>query len=125
MILDGKKVSNEIIDELKEKINALNKKINFAIIWVGNDASSNIYVKNKIKKCESVGINAILYHLDENTSEPLYHAKNNSDSSPDFKNKTGCGWLNVTNTVKVKEYILNMSKIMSKINRQCKKYKKY
>lgn len=69
MILDGKKVSNEIIDELKEKINALNKKINFAIIWVGNDASSNIYVKNKIKKCESVGINAILYHLDENTSE--------------------------------------------------------
>lgn len=69
MILDGKKVSNEIIDKLKEKIDNLNKKINFAIIWVGNDAASSIYVKNKIKKCESVGINAILYHLDEDTSE--------------------------------------------------------
>ena len=69
MILDGKKVSNEIIKDLEEKIKALNKDIRFAIIWVGNNMASSIYVNNKIKKCESVGIKTILYHLEDNTKE--------------------------------------------------------
>lgn len=51
-----------------------------------------------------------------NTAEPIYHSKNNSDSSPDFKNKTGCGWLNITNTVKVKENIFAFTTIMTKID---------
>jgi hypothetical protein len=45
----------------------------------------------------------------DNTAEPVYHAKNNSDDSPDFKNKTGCGWLNVTNTVAVKSSFIALS----------------
>ena len=69
MIMDGKKVSSEIIENIKEDINKLNIKIGFAVIWIGNDPASNIYVNNKIKKCENVGINAELYHLDENIEE--------------------------------------------------------
>lgn len=68
-ILDGKKVSNEIIENCKTKLLASQKNINFAIIWIGNDEASSIYVKNKMKKCEYVGIKPILYHLDENISE--------------------------------------------------------
>lgn len=69
MILDGKKVSNEIIEKLKKKIEDENLKHEFAIIWIGNDSASEIYVRNKLKKCEYVGINAKLYHLDEDVSE--------------------------------------------------------
>jgi len=69
ILLDGKKVSNEIIENLKKQIENLDKKIGFAIIWIGDDAASNIYVNNKIKKCESVGIHTELFHLDESVSE--------------------------------------------------------
>lgn len=69
VLLDGKKVSSEIIEKCKEKISKLNKKIGFAIIWIGNDEASSIYVKNKIKKCEYVGIDAKLFHLEENVTE--------------------------------------------------------
>lgn len=83
MILDGKKVSNELLEELKIKITNLNKEINFAIIWIGNDEASSIYVNNKIKKCQNVGINPILYHLEENINEKellkLIEKLNNND----------------------------------------------
>ncbi len=68
-LLDGKKVSNEIIEEVKKKIEKNNLKLNFAIIWVGNDEASEIYVNNKIKKCEYVGIKTKLYHLEEDVKE--------------------------------------------------------
>lgn len=69
MILDGKMVSKEIIESLKEKIDKLDEKIGFAVIWVGNDQASSIYVNNKIKKCEKVGIHTELYHLEDSISE--------------------------------------------------------
>jgi len=69
MILDGKKVSEEIIGSLKEKIAKIPFKIVFAVIWIGNDEASSIYVRNKVRKCESVGINVELYHLEVNVSE--------------------------------------------------------
>ncbi len=68
-ILDGKKVSNEILEDLKSKFASLNKKITFAIIWVGNNEASGIYIKNKLKKCEELGIEGKLYHLEEDTTE--------------------------------------------------------
>ena len=52
----------------------------------------------------------------DNSAEPVYHSKNNADDSPDFKNKTACGWLNVTNTVKVKEKIVALSGRLAEIN---------
>ena len=83
-ILDGKKVSNEILEDLKIKFASLDKKAGFAIIWVGNNEASGIYVKNKLKKCEKLGIEGKLYHLEENTKEEevleLIDKLNNDDS---------------------------------------------
>ena len=83
-ILDGKKLSLEILNEVKEKLSKLDKKLGFAIIWVGNNEASSIYVKNKLKKCEELGIDGKLYHLEENVSEEevinLIDKLNNDDS---------------------------------------------
>lgn len=68
-ILDGKKVSSEIVDAVKKEIEKRKLKLGFAVIYVGNDPASAIYVNNKIKKCEYVGIKHELYHLDEDTKE--------------------------------------------------------
>ncbi len=68
-ILDGKKVSNEILEDLKSKFASLNEKVCLAIIWVGNNEASEIYIKNKLKKCEELGIEGKLYHLEEDTTE--------------------------------------------------------
>lgn len=51
-----------------------------------------------------------------NDAEPIYDAKNNGDDAPDFKNKTGCGWINCTNTIKVKNHIINLSHRVGEIN---------
>lgn len=69
ILLDGKKVSNELIENYKKIIEEENLSIKFAIIWVGDNPASSIYVNNKIKKCESVGIDVTLYHLSSNTTE--------------------------------------------------------
>ena len=68
-VLDGKSTSSKIIEEIKNEITTKNYKIGFAVIWVGNDEASSIYVKNKIKKCEEVGIKAELFHLDDTINE--------------------------------------------------------
>lgn len=61
MILDGKKVRDEILEKLKEKISQENLKILLAIILVGDDEVSKIYIKNKEKYCKMVGINVNKY----------------------------------------------------------------
>lgn len=68
-ILDGKKIRDKILDEVKYKIEDNNLKISLAIILIGNDEASKIYVKNKEKACEYVGIKCDKYLLDDNTSE--------------------------------------------------------
>jgi len=69
VLLDGKKVSKELIENIKLEIEKLNTKIGFAVIWIGDDPASSIYVNNKIKKCENVGIKTELYHLEDTISE--------------------------------------------------------
>lgn len=71
-IIDGKLIANEILEDIKEKVASLKKEGNIphlAIILVGNNPSSEIYVKNKIKKCEEVGIETSLLRFDENVEE--------------------------------------------------------
>lgn len=68
-ILDGKKLKQEILDEVKSKIEKNNAKMKLAIIQVGNNEASNIYVGQKLKACEYVGIEGNLYKLDENVSQ--------------------------------------------------------
>ena len=71
-VIDGKKMSQEIKDELKEKAAALakeGKKVALAVIQVGNDPASSVYVRNKKKACEYIGIESLSYELPEETTE--------------------------------------------------------
>lgn len=71
-IISGKELSSKIRGELKEKITALKengKNISLAVVLVGNDSASQVYVKNKIKACEEVGIKSYSYTLPEDTSQ--------------------------------------------------------
>ncbi|MDE6026309.1 MAG: bifunctional methylenetetrahydrofolate dehydrogenase/methenyltetrahydrofolate cyclohydrolase FolD [Lachnospiraceae bacterium] len=71
-IIDGKLISKQIKDELKEKVCELNKKgteVCLAVIQVGNDPASTVYVGNKKKACEYIGIKSLAYELPEETTE--------------------------------------------------------
>ena len=71
-VIDGKKISQEIKDELKEKAAAMakgGKKVALAVIQVGNDQASSVYVRNKKKACEYIGIESLSYELPEETTE--------------------------------------------------------
>lgn len=71
-ILDGKKVSQKVKDALKEKVALLNEKNIFpalAVIIVGNDSASRVYVNNKKKSCEYIGIRSEEYALPEETTQ--------------------------------------------------------
>ncbi len=71
-IIDGKHISQEIKDELKQEVAALKasgRECALAVIQVGNDPASSVYVRNKKKACEYIGIRSLSYELDENTSE--------------------------------------------------------
>lgn len=71
-IIDGKKISQEIKDELREKMAELKQKGEsrcLAVIQVGDDPASSVYVNNKKKACEYIGIDSESYHLPEKTTE--------------------------------------------------------
>ncbi len=71
-IIDGKLISKQIKDELKEKVSALKAagtEICLAVIQVGNDPASSVYVGNKKKACEYIGIRSESYELAEETTE--------------------------------------------------------
>lgn len=69
MILDGKKVKDELLDKMQEKIAKNNLQIKLAIILVGNNPASQIYIKNKEKACNYVGIEVEKYVLEETITE--------------------------------------------------------
>ncbi|MCU1293227.1 MAG: Methenyltetrahydrofolate cyclohydrolase [Bryobacterales bacterium] len=61
-ILDGKKISHDIQEELRPRIETLRTKRRtpaLAVVLVGEDPASQIYVRNKIKACQSLGITSI------------------------------------------------------------------
>lgn len=71
-VIDGKKISQEIKDELKEKVATLKeagKEICLAVIQVGSDPASSVYVGNKKKACAYIGIESLSYELPEETTE--------------------------------------------------------
>lgn len=71
-IIDGKAISTQIKEELKVKVAELKKKgkeISLAVIQVGKDPASSVYVNNKKKACEFIGIRSLSYELEENTTE--------------------------------------------------------
>lgn len=71
-IIDGKKISQEIKDELKDKVAKMakeGKKVALAVIQVGNDPASSVYVRNKKNACAYIGIESLSYELPEETTE--------------------------------------------------------
>ena len=84
MILDGKALSNLILEEIKKEVTKLDKKPHLAVILVGNDAASQIYVRNKKKTAQYIGIDSTVIELPEETTEHelIEHIKKlNADSS--------------------------------------------
>lgn len=87
VLIDGKELAKEIRRELKEKVKILKEKgVNpkLAVIMVGKDPGSAVYVKNKSKACEKVGIEFEEFLYDEGTSEKelldVIDKLNNDDS---------------------------------------------
>lgn len=71
-IIDGKKIAQEIKDELREKVLALQEEgvsVSLAVIQVGDDPASSVYVNNKKKACAYIGIRSVAYELGEETTE--------------------------------------------------------
>ncbi|MBS6839230.1 bifunctional methylenetetrahydrofolate dehydrogenase/methenyltetrahydrofolate cyclohydrolase FolD [Monoglobus pectinilyticus] len=71
-ILSGKIVSARVKDELKKEVEELSqrgKQTGLAVVLVGDDSASKVYVRNKEKACEEVGIYSEVHRLSANTSE--------------------------------------------------------
>ncbi len=71
-ILDGKAVSESVKEQVALGVNELKKagiSVGLAVILVGNNPASKIYVANKKKACEATGIKSFEYILDENTTQ--------------------------------------------------------
>ncbi|SCW38811.1 methylenetetrahydrofolate dehydrogenase (NADP+) / methenyltetrahydrofolate cyclohydrolase [Eubacterium ruminantium] len=72
-LIDGKKISQDIKDEVRDKVTWLKEKknieVSLAVILVGNDPASTVYVNNKKKACEYTGIKSVSYELPEETTE--------------------------------------------------------
>lgn len=72
ILIDGKKISAEIKDEIKAEVTKyaeMGKKITMAVVKVGEDPASAVYVRNKQMACEYVGIDSVAYELKEETTE--------------------------------------------------------
>ena len=73
ILLDGKKTSNDIKDEIAMAVNEIKKRgekvPHLAAVLVGNDGASLTYVGSKVRACKRVGFNSTLIELPETTPE--------------------------------------------------------
>ena len=86
-LIDGKIISTEIKDEIKAKVAELKEQgieVCLAVVQVGNNPASCVYVNNKKKACEYVGFRSVSHELPEETTEEellkLIDDLNNDDS---------------------------------------------
>ncbi len=71
-IIDGKAIAAQIKEEVKQKVEALRqegREITLAVIQVGEDPASRVYVNNKKKACAYVGMQSLAYELPAETTE--------------------------------------------------------
>ncbi len=69
MILDIKTLADSLIKDIGETVKKLKTKPHLTIIMVGKNSASEVYVRNKIRTCEKIGIKATLLHLPDTISE--------------------------------------------------------
>ena len=86
-IIDGKAIANDLLNSIKSKIEiriAASKRAPcLAVVLVGADPASAIYVRNKRKACEKIGIRSISHNLPASTSEAdLFALIDNLNSDP-------------------------------------------
>ena len=83
MIIDGKAISAKVREEIRLEVEKMAKKPGLAVIIVGEDPASKVYVRNKAKGCEEVGFYSEVHALPENTTESellaLINKLNDSD----------------------------------------------
>ncbi len=75
IILDGKAVSEKILNTIQKRVEKLQTVPHLAVILVGNDAASKIYVNNKKKAAEKVGIKSTIIEYDTSLTEEELLAK--------------------------------------------------
>lgn len=68
-IIDCQMISNNIRETLKGMVKIMNKQPCLAVILIGNDNASKIYVENKKKACEYIGIKSMVFELEEDITE--------------------------------------------------------
>lgn len=72
-IIDGKEISAQIRAEISKKVKEYNSKIGnlpgLAVVIVGENPASQVYVRNKKKACEQVGFNSWVYEMPESTTQ--------------------------------------------------------
>jgi len=71
MILDIKTLAECVIREIEIAVKKLHTTPSLSIVMVGDNSASEIYVRNKIKTCESIGIKTTLIHLPETTTQSV------------------------------------------------------
>ena len=72
-IIDGKKVSAQVKEQVREEAAQLKAsaglQVGLAVVIVGNNPASRVYVNNKKKACEAVGFQSFEYALEEDTTQ--------------------------------------------------------
>lgn len=72
VLIDGKALAAKMRDELREKVSKFREEkgeIGLAVVLIGEDPASQVYVRNKIKACEEVGIRSFSYHLPQDCTQ--------------------------------------------------------
>ena len=84
--IDGKKIAKETLDNLRPRIDHLQRVPRLDVIWIGDNPASEIYVRHKKEKGESLGMNVNVHHLPESaTQDDIYTLINrlNQDDNVD------------------------------------------
>ena len=83
-IMSGKECSIHIKEQIKKEISNIDKKLKLAVIRIGEDEASKVYVNSKNRACEEVGIDFVEIHFDNDVTNEIIENKiielNNDDS---------------------------------------------
>jgi len=75
LVVDGKKLAQEILEEVRSEISAIKKKVRLASVLVGSNSASISFLKEKERACELAGIDFRLYRFPENITTSQLRAR--------------------------------------------------
>lgn len=83
-IIDGKAIAASLREDIKRDVAAMDKKPGLAVILIGEDPASKVYVGSKIKACQEVGIESFEHKMEESSTEQeIRHVIKNLNENPD------------------------------------------